>query len=172
MIYGFTQQSGGQARIYSEVGQGTVVGLYLPRHVGDSETDEAVAEPDQAPRAKAGATVLIVEEPRASDAERVEVRQIAEGVTRVILRYGFMESPNIPNRLKEAVERGHVSGIDLDAMTYYIGRETVLPSHLIEGMAVWRETLFSLMQRNAERTAAYFCVPPAQVFEIGFEVEI
>ena len=59
-----------------------------------------------------------------------------------------------------------------DRMTYYIGRETVLPAPDNGGMAAWRETIFALLQRNAERTAAYFCVPPAQVFEIGFEVEI
>jgi CheY-like chemotaxis protein len=59
MIYGFAQQSGGQARIYSEVGRGTMVCLYLPRHLGESEV---AAEFDQAPRAKAGATVLLVDD--------------------------------------------------------------------------------------------------------------
>jgi KUP system potassium uptake protein len=39
-------------------------------------------------------------------------------------------------------------------------------------MAVWRETLFAILNRNAERSAAYFCIPASQVVEIGAELEI
>jgi KUP system potassium uptake protein len=118
-------------------------------------------------------TVIMTEEPRVAPGERVEIREVTpQGLTRVILRYGFMESPNIPEGMRQAVELGHCAVQDLDTMTYYIGRETVLPTSSVPGMAVWREALFSLIQRNAERTAAYFCIPAAQVFEIGFEVEI
>jgi signal transduction histidine kinase/CheY-like chemotaxis protein len=62
MIYGFAQQSGGQVRIYSELGQGTMVCLYLPRHHGAAED---AAEPDAAPpplRAEQGETVLVVDD--------------------------------------------------------------------------------------------------------------
>ena len=62
MIYGFAQQSGGQVRIYSEVGQGTTVCLYLPRHYGETEEDEAVDRLTQAARAGQGETVLIVDD--------------------------------------------------------------------------------------------------------------
>ena len=62
MIYGFARQSGGQARIYSEVGQGTMVCIYLPRHMSEAEAD--VTGPEQAPRpvAEAGETVLVVDD--------------------------------------------------------------------------------------------------------------
>jgi PAS domain S-box-containing protein len=62
MIYGFARQSGGQARIYSEVGSGTTVRLYLPRYRGkaEEETDDTVPMP--APRAGSGETVLIVDD--------------------------------------------------------------------------------------------------------------
>ncbi|WP_369062211.1 PAS domain-containing protein [Caulobacter sp. 73W] len=63
MIYGFAKQSGGQVRIYSEPDQGTMVCLYLPRHLG--EVDDAVEDEvghDQAPRADGGETVLIVDD--------------------------------------------------------------------------------------------------------------
>ena len=62
MIYGFARQSGGQARICSEVGRGTTVCLYLPRHLG--EADEAESAPDLAgaPRAGQGETVLVVDD--------------------------------------------------------------------------------------------------------------
>ena len=62
MIYGFAKQSGGQARIYSEVGQGTMVCIYLPRHLGEAETDASGPEKGPAPLAEAGETVLVVDD--------------------------------------------------------------------------------------------------------------
>jgi PAS domain S-box-containing protein len=62
MIYGFARQSGGQARIYSEVGQGSLVSLYLPRHFGPSEEAEPPAATGAPPRAEHGETVLIVDD--------------------------------------------------------------------------------------------------------------
>ena len=62
MIYGFAQQSGGQARIYSEVGRGTSVVLYLPRHYGQAEQAEAAAPRAEAFRAGDSETVLVVDD--------------------------------------------------------------------------------------------------------------
>jgi PAS domain S-box-containing protein len=62
MIYGFVRQSGGQARIYSEPGRGTMVCLYLPRHRGPAEQPEAPAEFAEALRAGQGESVLIVDD--------------------------------------------------------------------------------------------------------------
>lgn len=62
MIYGFVRQSGGQVRIYSEPGQGAMVCLYLPRHHGAVEEGEAVPEVEEAPRAQAGETVMVVDD--------------------------------------------------------------------------------------------------------------
>ncbi len=62
MIYGFVRQSGGQARIYSELGEGTVVCLYLPRHFGEAEGPEPLPELAEAPRAEQGETVLVVDD--------------------------------------------------------------------------------------------------------------
>ncbi|HSU22477.1 MAG TPA: PAS domain S-box protein [Variovorax sp.] len=62
MIHGFAQQSGGQVRIDSEVGRGTTVCLYMPRHDGDIDGDEAVPAPVDAARAGQGQTVLIVDD--------------------------------------------------------------------------------------------------------------
>ena len=62
MIYGFVRQSGGQARIYSEPGQGTTVCLYLPRHVGTVGPAEATPELRDAPRAGQNETVLVVDD--------------------------------------------------------------------------------------------------------------
>ena len=61
MIYGFARQSGGQVRIYSEVGQGTTVCVYLPRHFGDAEEAETV-EIARSVEAAAGQTILVVDD--------------------------------------------------------------------------------------------------------------
>jgi PAS domain S-box-containing protein len=62
MIYGFAKQSGGQVRIYSELGTGTTVRIYLPRHYGEAEREVPQANLVQASRASAGETVLIVDD--------------------------------------------------------------------------------------------------------------
>jgi PAS domain S-box-containing protein len=62
MIYGFAQQSGGQVRIYSEVGQGTTVCIYLPRHYGEIANDDPTAQLAVLPRSEQGETVLIVDD--------------------------------------------------------------------------------------------------------------
>jgi len=62
MIYGFVQQSGGQARIHSAPGQGTTVCLYLPRHLGEADAVDEPASLAEAPRAVQGETVLVVDD--------------------------------------------------------------------------------------------------------------
>ena len=62
MIYGFARQSGGQVRISSRPGRGTTVRLYLPRHVGHADADDAPAKLAAAPRAGRGQTVLVVDD--------------------------------------------------------------------------------------------------------------
>jgi PAS domain S-box-containing protein len=62
MIYGFAQQSGGQVRIYSEVGKGTTVTIYLPRHLGAVEDEDVTEQGAKLPRSEQGETVLIVDD--------------------------------------------------------------------------------------------------------------
>jgi PAS domain S-box-containing protein len=62
MIYGFAKQSGGQVRIYSEVGQGTTVKIYLPRHSGKLVDDSIGRDETKLPRAEPGETVLVVDD--------------------------------------------------------------------------------------------------------------
>ena len=117
-------------------------------------------------------TVLIEELPRISDEDRAEIIEIIPGITRVILHYGFMQYPTIYEGLILACKQGKLPGIDLTDITYYIGRETIIPREDVPGMWVWRESLFAFLQRNAERSAAFFGVPTKQVVEFGTEIEI
>jgi len=117
-------------------------------------------------------TVQIEESPRIADEHRAEVTEISPGIMRVILHYGFMQYPTAYQGLKLACQQGKLPGIDLSNITYYIGRETIIPREDIPGMWVWREAIFAFLQRNAERTAAFFDVPTGQVVEFGTEIEI
>ena len=117
-------------------------------------------------------TVLIEELPRVADENRAEVIEVTEGITRVVLHFGFMQYPTIYEGLKLACQQGELQGIDLSNVTYYVGRETIIPRQDVPGMWVWRESIFAFLQRNAERTAAFFDVPTGQVVEFGTEIEI
>ena len=117
-------------------------------------------------------TVLIEESPRIPDEDRANVHEIISGITRVILHYGFMQYPTIYDGLILACNQGKLPDVDLGDITYYIGRETIIPREDIPGMWVWRESLFAFLQRNAERSAAFFGVPTKQVVEFGTEIEI
>jgi KUP system potassium uptake protein len=117
-------------------------------------------------------TVLIEESPRIAEEDRAEVIEVITGITRVILHYGFMQYPTIYEGLVLACRQGKLPGIDLTDVTYYIGRETIIPSEDVPGMWMWRESVFAFLQRNAERSAAFFGLPTRQVVEFGTEIEI
>jgi len=116
---------------------------------------------------------LVTEEiPTVADDEHVEVIGLAPNVRRVILRHGFTDTIHVPRSIERAASSGKLSGIDPDTLVYYVSGEAVIASREIPGMAMWREKLFALMQRNAERPAAFYCIPPARVIDVGTEIAI
>jgi KUP system potassium uptake protein len=117
-------------------------------------------------------TLRTTEEPRVRREECTEIHELPAGVSRVILHFGFMESPSVPEGLRLAHEQAKLECGNLSEISYYIGRETVIPTERIPGMWKWREEVYAFMQRNAERSAAYFCIPATQVVEMGIEIEI
>ena len=110
--------------------------------------------------------------PRVDPSERVQLVTVGAGITRVILLFGYMEHPNVMEGLRFACHDHALRGIDPEQITYYFRRVMVVASGKVSGMAVWRERLFAAMHLNANLPAAYFGVPPAQVVEVGLEVEI
>ncbi len=99
----------------------------------------------------------------------MSVRPLGQGVYEVIVRYGFMEDPNVPEALALAGQQG--LELDQDDVTYFLGRETLIVT-ASPGMAMWRERLFVLMARNAVRATTFFRLPPERVVELGVQVEI
>ncbi len=128
-------------------------------------------------------TVVYEEEPIVPASGRAKVTLVASGIRkaiskytpameRVVLRYGFMQTANIPEGLQCAVTSGLLPADFLEDLTYFVGHEAILPSPSNPGMVSWREGLFAFMKRNAERTGAHFGLPPQQVVEVGTEIEI
>ncbi|MDQ3738734.1 MAG: potassium transporter Kup [Actinomycetota bacterium] len=107
--------------------------------------------------------------PRVTTEKRLDVSLIAGGVYRVVVNYGFMEDPDVVAALRVF----DVDGCTIDPMkaTYFIGRETVT-STPEEGMPVWREQLFELLNRGAASASRFFNLPRDRVFEVGTHVEI
>ena len=92
------------------------------------------------------------------------------GFARVIVRYGFMQSPNVPVALRQCEPFGLT--VDLEHTTYYLARETIISTPQQSGMMRWQEKLFAFMSRNSLRATAFFNIPAEQVVELGQQVEI
>jgi KUP system potassium uptake protein len=107
--------------------------------------------------------------PHVTPGERLSMEPLGFDLFNVVLRYGFMDEPNVPEALSLARGQGLV--IDFADVTYFLGRETVIVTKH-PGMAMWREKLFVLMARNAIRATAFFRLPPDSVVELGVQVEI
>jgi KUP system potassium uptake protein len=112
-------------------------------------------------------TVLNEDVPQAPD--RCEVAELSPGIHRVILRYGFQESPNIPRELEALRD----VGVAFDAMqaSYFLGRETLVQA-AVPKMSKWRQWLFTVMSRNAVPATEFFRIPSDRVVELGVRVAI
>jgi KUP system potassium uptake protein len=108
--------------------------------------------------------------PYVNDDERVELIGLSQHVYRIQAWYGFRETPNIPALLDLCKN----FGVEFDMMTtsFFLSRETVVPSPTTKGMALWREKLFAWMARNSLNAAKFFGLPMNRVIEMGGQVEI
>ncbi|MCI0603383.1 potassium transporter Kup [bacterium] len=115
-------------------------------------------------------TVLTEEIPHVSKKERIQIETLGNGFCKVIIRYGFMEDPDVPFVLRQLK---HHNGVDVNpaAATYIMSRNTLIPSK-IPGMAIWREKLFVFLTRNASRANEFFRLPANRVVELGMQIEI
>ncbi len=114
-------------------------------------------------------TIQNLDQPEADRGHRVMVEELAHDIYRVILRYGFMETPNIPRALEEL----KANGIDFDPSlaSYFISRELIARSS-VPKMARWRMAVFMFMARNATPATEFFRIPMDRVVELGVKVAI
>jgi KUP system potassium uptake protein len=114
-------------------------------------------------------SVLNERVPEIPAAERTSVEKLSGGFFRVTARYGFMQTPNIPQVLATCKQLG--LDVDLNDTSYYLGRETLLTSGDAR-MMKWRKALFAFISRNARPATSYFSLPPGRVVELGMQIDL
>ncbi|HEX9622003.1 MAG TPA: potassium transporter Kup [Polyangiaceae bacterium] len=112
-------------------------------------------------------TFVTEEVARVRPDERIEIDNLREGFVRMIVHYGFMETPDIP----ELLARRDTPVPPIEYITFFLGRETVLAQGRY-GMSAWRERLFAFMARNSLNATAFYNVPADRVMEVGAHVEL
>ncbi len=108
--------------------------------------------------------------PRVAPGDRLTLTQAAPKFWRADVRYGFMETPDIPKLLADSKLLG--CDIDIGDVTYYVGHETIVSREDGKGIPVWEEAAFSLMLRNAARLSDFLKLPSDQLVEIGRQIAI
>jgi KUP system potassium uptake protein len=129
-------------------------------------------------------SVVTKEVPEVKPTDRLTTEKLEQGFYRVTARYGFMETPNVP----EILQRARESGIKAkpNETTFYLGRERIIiasggerkpgtrraPDDIVlPRMARWRKKIFVVMSRNARSATEFFGIPPNRVVELGAQVE-
>jgi KUP system potassium uptake protein len=114
-------------------------------------------------------TVKIVDMPYVEEDTRCRLEDLGEGFHRLVIKYGFMQEPDVPAALARLTGCG--PAFKMMDTSFFLARQTLLPSSR-PGMAIWREHLFSWMLRNAESAMEFFRLPTNRVVELGSQVEI
>ncbi len=129
-------------------------------------------------------SVVTQEVPEVKPADRLTFEKLEQGFFRITARYGFMETPNVPEILQRAREFGLKARPN--ETTFYLGRERIIiatagerkpgtrraPDDLpLPRMARWRKKIFVVMSRNARSATEFFSIPPNRVVELGAQVE-
>lgn len=108
--------------------------------------------------------------PDGEDQNRVDVEDLGQGFYRVIVRYGFMEIPNIPKVMEKAFQKLDLYYWARDIL-YVLGHETFV-EHNRGSMPKMQQTIFAFLSRNARNATDYFGLPSEQVIELGTQIDL
>jgi KUP system potassium uptake protein len=111
-------------------------------------------------------TVLTASTPRVPLEKRVTVEILSPRFTRVIVNFGFMETPNVPAALYRARSLGY--NIDVEKASFYLGHRRIIASPN-KGLPLWQDNFYIAMTKMAVDATDYFRIPHDQVFEIGMQ---
>ncbi len=114
-------------------------------------------------------TIVTADTPRASDEERVQIVQISPQFSRVSLRFGYMETPNVPKAL--AIARRHGWHFDIMSTSFFLSRRALKPAAR-SGMPRWQDRLFIALAKSASDATDFFQIPTGRVVEVGTQVTI
>ena len=114
-------------------------------------------------------TIVTADTPRTDEDERVEITPISDRFSRVALRFGFMESPNVPKAL--AIARKQGLHFDIMSTSFFLSRRSLKPSPH-SGMPGWQDRLFIGLARSANDATDFFQIPTGRVVEVGTQVAV
>jgi KUP system potassium uptake protein len=114
-------------------------------------------------------TIEIAPTPRVDISERVRLEQISATFSKVTLRFGFMESPNVPKALAIARKLGWQ--FDIMSTSFFLSRRALKPA-AHSGMPRWQDHLFIWLSRTANDATDYFQIPSGRVVEVGTQVTV
>ena len=114
-------------------------------------------------------TLETAETPRVPDSQRVRIEPVNDDFKKIIVSYGFMESPNLPKALGLCRKLG--LKFDIMATSFFLGRRSVVPSSQ-SGMPLWQDKLFIFLMKNAANPTDFYKIPPGRVVELGTQVTI
>jgi KUP system potassium uptake protein len=113
-------------------------------------------------------TVTTEDVPSVPKDDSVSITELEKGFRRIVLRYGFMDQPDIPKALAECARFGLT--FDMMQTSFFLGRETLVPARLPR-LARWRERLFIWLARNGVSATEFFRIPTNRVVELGEQLE-
>jgi KUP system potassium uptake protein len=114
-------------------------------------------------------TIETADTPRVNAAERVRIDPVGQTFSRVVLRFGFMETPNVPKALAIARKLGWQ--FDIMSTSFFLSRRTLKPAPH-SGMPRWQDRLFIGLTRVANDATDYFQIPTGRVVEVGTQVTV
>jgi KUP system potassium uptake protein len=114
-------------------------------------------------------TIETAPTPRIDPSERVRMEEISATFSKVTLRFGFMESPNVPNALAIARKLGWQ--FDIMSTSFFLSRRALKPA-AHSGMPRWQDHLFIALSRSSNDATDYFQIPTGRVVEVGTQVTI
>ncbi len=114
-------------------------------------------------------TIVITDTPRVPLKDRVTISPISPLFRRVALRFGYMESPNVPKAL--AIARKHGWYFDIMSTSFFLSRRSLKPA-AYSGMPRWQDRLFIMLARSASDATEFFQIPTGRVVEVGTQVTI
>jgi KUP system potassium uptake protein len=107
--------------------------------------------------------------PHVDPEERVRMEAIGRTFSRIYLRFGFMDAPNVPKAL--AIARKHGWQFDIMSTSFFLSRRALKPAAQ-SGMPRWQDRLFIALARSANDATDYFQIPTGRVVEVGTQVTI
>jgi KUP system potassium uptake protein len=114
-------------------------------------------------------TIETAHTPRVALADRVKMETVSDKFAKVRLRFGFMESPNVPKALAIARKLGWQ--FDIMSTSFFVSRRSLKPAAQ-SGMPRWQDRLFIMLSRSANDAIDYFQIPTGRVVEVGTQVTI